>query len=292
MTKILITGHRGFVGRHFVRALEGHNLTLIDIVEGRDARDFFRHNDSHYDLVVHLAAVVGGRALIEGNPLALAVDLSIDAEMASWALRTKPSQIIYFSSSAAYPVDLQDGKQKRQLSEWHINLQAIQSPDLTYGWAKLTGEMLCDYLRQQGLTVLVVRPFSGYAADQALDYPFPSLIQRAHQRQDPFVVWGSVHTVRDWVHIEDVVEASLLFARHRLSVTINLCTGVATSFGDLARMMAEQAGYSPVISALQDAPKGVAYRVGNPTLLHNLGYTPKISIEEGVSRALFVAGQM
>jgi len=125
MTKILITGHRGFVGRHFVRALEGHNLTLIDIVEGRDARDFFRHNDSHYDLVVHLAAVVGGRALIEGNPLALAVDLSIDAEMASWALRTKPSQIIYFSSSAAYPVDLQDGKQKRQLSEWHINLQAI-----------------------------------------------------------------------------------------------------------------------------------------------------------------------
>jgi len=292
MTKILITGHRGFVGRHFVRALEGHNLTLIDIVEGRDARDFFRHNDSHFDLVVHLAAVVGGRVLIEGNPLALAVDLSIDAEMASWALRTKPSQMIYFSSSAAYPVELQDGKQKRWLSESDIDLQKIESPDLSYGWAKLTGEMLCDYLRQQDLTVLVVRPFSGYAADQSLDYPFPSLIQRAHQWQDPFVVWGSIHTVRDWVHIDDIVEASLLFARHRLSVTVNLCTGVATSFGNLAQMMANQAGYSPVISALQDAPKGVAYRVGNPTLMHNLGYIPKISIEEGVSRALFVAGQM
>lgn len=292
MSKILITGHRGFVGRHFVRELQNHDLTLIDIQEGKDARDFFRYNDTRYDLVVHLAAVVGGRAMIEGNPLALAVDLSLDAEMASWALRTKPSQIIYFSSSAAYPTELQDGKQRRWLSEWDIHLQAIKTPDMTYGWAKLTGEMLCDYLRQHDLNVLVVRPFSGYAADQALDYPFPSLIHRAHKREDPFVVWGSVNTVRDWIHIDDVVQASLVFASHRLSVTVNLSTGVATSFGELAELMARQVGYSPVISALQDKPKGVAYRVGNPTLMHSLGYVPKISLEEGVSRALFVADQM
>lgn len=290
--KILITGHKGFVGRYFVRELQKHSLTLIDIQDGKDARDFFRYNDTRYDLVIHLAAIVGGRAMIEGHPLALAVDLSLDAEMASWAMRTQPSQIIYFSSSAAYPVALQDGTFKRQLTENDIDLRKIATPDLTYGWAKLTGEMLCDYLRQIDLNVLVVRPFSGYAGDQALDYPFPSLIQRAHKKEDPLVVWGSTYTTRDWIHIDDVVAACLLLASHRLSITVNLCTGIATDFGNLAQMMAEQAGYSPVIKALEDKPKGVAYRVGSPTLLHSLGYTPKISIAEGVSRALFVAGRL
>lgn len=284
--KILITGHRGFVGRHYVKALQNHDLTLIDIVEGNDARDFFRTNEQTFDLVIHLAAVVGGRAMIEGQPLALAVDLSIDAEMATWALRTKPRQIIYFSSSAAYPTELQDWKSRRWLTEWDIHLQAIKNPDMTYGWAKLTGEMLCSYLREAGLNVLVFRPFSGYGSDQTLDYPFPSLIKRGLERQDPFQVWGSLDTVRDWIHIDDIIEASLLLAAHRLSVTVNLSTGRATSFEELAQIISSQMGYKPVIQAITDRPKGVAYRVGNPTLLHSLGYIPKISIEDGVSRGL------
>ena len=92
--KILITGHRGFVGRHYHKVLQDHDLTLVDIVEGDDARAFFQKNDITYDLVIHLAAVVGGRQMIERQPLALAVDLSIDAEMAGWAVRTRPRQII------------------------------------------------------------------------------------------------------------------------------------------------------------------------------------------------------
>lgn len=287
--KILITGYKGFVGRHFYKALENYDLTLIDIVEGNDARDFFRKNETTFDLVIHLAAVVGGRQMIERQPLALAVDLSIDAEMASWALRTRPSQILYFSSSAAYPVSLQTGGFRKRLAENDINLKAIKNPDLTYGWAKLTGEMLCDYLREAGLNVLVFRPFSGYGEDQSLDYPFPSLIQRAKARANPFYVWGALDTVRDWIHINDIVEASLLFAAHRLSLTVNLCTGRATSFQDLAYLMASQMGYKPHIEALTDQPKGVSYRVGNPTLLENLGYIPKISLEEGVSRSLSVS---
>ena len=65
--KILITGYRGFVGRHYHRALENHDLTLIDILDGNDARDFFRQNETTYDLVIHLAAVVGGRQMIENS---------------------------------------------------------------------------------------------------------------------------------------------------------------------------------------------------------------------------------
>lgn len=286
--KILITGHRGFVGRHYHKVLQDHDLTLVDIVEGDDARAFFQKNEITYDLVIHLAAVVGGRQMIERQPLALAVDLSIDAEMAGWALRTRPRQIIYFSSSAAYPTELQDGKERRWLSEWDIHLKAIKSPDMTYGWAKLTGEMLCSYLREAGLNVLVFRPFSGYGADQSLDYPFPSLIKRGLEKQDPFHVWGSLDTVRDWIHIDDIIEASLLLAAHRLSVTVNLSTGRATSFEDLAYIICGQMGYKPEIKAITDQPRGVSYRVGNPALLHSLGYVPKISLEDGVSRAIAV----
>ena len=109
--KILITGDAGFVGRAFRRYFEGqgHEIVGIDIANTlpMDARDFFRKDNTHFDKVIHLAAVVGGRKMIEGSPLALAVDLSIDAEMFGWALRTKPGCITYFSSSAAYPTALQ-----------------------------------------------------------------------------------------------------------------------------------------------------------------------------------------
>lgn len=286
--KVLITGHRGFVGRYFTKALENHHLSLVDILENKDARDFFRHNDTTYDLVIHLAAIVGGRKMIELFPLALSADLSIDAEMAQWALRTKPTQLVYFSSSAAYPIELQESGSTHKLKEPDINLSDIRQPDMTYGWAKLTGEMLCKYLREQGLSVLVLRPFSGYGTDQSSDYPFPSLIRRGLLRSDPFQIWGSELTVRDWIHIDDVVEATLLLAQCRLNVTVNLATGRPTPFGELARIICNQVRYQPDLEIALDAPKGVAYRVGDPTFLHSLGFSPKISLEEGVARALSV----
>ena len=56
--KILITGNAGFVGREFMKQLDGHDITGIDIVNGIDARDFFAKDDTQFDLVVHLAAIV------------------------------------------------------------------------------------------------------------------------------------------------------------------------------------------------------------------------------------------
>ena len=111
---ILITGSHGFVGRAFRRALPYANLTLVDLKQGVDCRKFFQLEKKQYDLVIHLAALVGGRMMIENEPLALAVDLAIDAEFATWAMRTKQPYVVYFSSSAAYPVDLQTLKLKIQ----------------------------------------------------------------------------------------------------------------------------------------------------------------------------------
>jgi len=282
--KILITGDAGFVGRAFHRYLEGkgHDITGVDIANGIDARDFFRKDETRFDLVIHLAAVVGGRKMIEGAPLALAVDLAIDAEMFGWALRTKPGRIVYFSSSAAYPIEYQNG-QSRRLHEIDIDLEHIHTPDMTYGWAKLTGEMLAVHARAQGQIVHVFRPFSGYGADQALDYPFPSFIDRAKRKADPFQIWGDGEQVRDFIHIDDIVGAVFVGIEAGIE-TVNLCSGRATSFNELAALVTAAVGYSPEFGHLESAPVGVTYRVGDSTLM-NTFYTPKISLEEGITLA-------
>ena len=285
--KILITGDAGFVGRAFRGYFEGqgHEVVGIDIANTlpMDARDFFRNDNTHFHKVIHLAAVVGGRKMIEGSPLALAVDLSIDAEMFGWAVRTKPNCITYFSSSAAYPTALQTHDVAKVLTESDINLNEIQTPDMTYGWAKLTGEMLASHARAQGLSVHVYRPFSGYGTDQALDYPFPSFIARGLAKADPFEIWGTGNQCRDFIHINDVVAAAEAGCQAEIE-TANLSTGIATSFNDLARMVAKVAGYLPRFQNLPAEPSGVDYRVGDPTLMNSF-YTPKISLEEGIQRA-------
>jgi nucleoside-diphosphate-sugar epimerase len=284
--KILITGDAGFVGRAFHRALDGkgHEITGIDIANGIDCRDFFKKDDTRYDVVIHLAAIVGGRATIEGNPLAVASDLAIDSDMFQWAIRTKPKRVVYYSSSAAYPIYLQKSTYQQRLSERDINLDHIRTPDLSYGWAKLTGETLARYARAEGIKVTVLRPFSGYGSDQALDYPFPSLIARGKAKLDPFEVWGTGEQVRDFIHIDDVVAATFAAITNDVE-NLNLCTGRPTSFIQLAEMIMLAQGYLAQIKKHPGKPSGVEYRVGDPTKMLQI-YEPKISLEEGIARAL------
>jgi nucleoside-diphosphate-sugar epimerase len=284
--KILITGDAGFVGRAFHRALDdkGHDITGIDIANGIDCRDFFKKDDTRYDVVIHLAAIVGGRATIEGNPLAVASDLAIDSDMFQWAVRTKPKHLVYYSSSAAYPIYLQKAAYKQLLREPDINLDHIRNPDYSYGWAKLTGETLAQYARAEGIKVSVLRPFSGYGSDQALDYPFPSLIARGKAKLDPFEIWGTGEQVRDFIHIDDVVAATFEAITNNVK-TLNLCTGRPTSFIQLAEMIMLAQGYLAPIKKHLGKPSGVEYRVGDPTKMLHI-YEPKITLEEGIARAL------
>ena len=283
--KILITGHKGFVGRYFISKYAGHEITGIDIKDGNDCRDFFKYTNDHFDMVIHLAAIVGGRMTIEGNPLSVATDLSIDAEMFNWAIRTKPGRIVYFSSSAAYPTKLQTDGIKMNLKEDMIDFNNISNPDLTYGWAKLSGEYLASFAQKAGIRVHVFRPFSGYGTDQDLDYPFPSYIARANRLDDPFEIWGDGLQVRDFIHMRDIVDAVDQAIELDIQGPINLGSGVATPFRELAKIVTSIKGYSPEYKFIETAPIGVTYRVSNPTKMLDF-YTPKISLEDGIKMAL------
>ena len=157
-----------------------------------DARDFFAGRidlgslaEPAFGDVFHFAAVVGGRATIDGNPMAVAIDLALDALCFNWAVRTKPDRLLYASSSAAYPVDLQGEDGAVALKESDIQFGGrLGQPDMTYGWSKLTGEYLGRIAHEHyGLHVASVRPFSGYGEEQDLTYPVPSIALRAARRR-------------------------------------------------------------------------------------------------------------
>jgi nucleoside-diphosphate-sugar epimerase len=288
---VLITGAQGFVGSHFSRHLHdaGWNVAGLDLKNREDARDFFRLSHQHYDLVIHCAAVVGGRETIEGAPLALASNLELDAGLFQWARITKPGRILYFSSSAVYPVHLQAERDHASLREDMVTPERlgplVGSPDELYGWVKLTGEILAERANRSGIETTVVRPFSGYGGDQSDSYPFPAFAARAKAREDPFIIWGAGRQVRDFIHIDDIVDASMVLASIPVTGPVNLGTGQPVSMARLAREFCRQAGYEPQFTNKPDKPSGVFWRVADVERMRNF-WRPKITLEDGIRRAL------
>lgn len=285
--RVFLSGHKGFVGRHLHAALEarGDDVTGIDLVDGDDALDFFRTNDQRFDLAFHCAAIVGGRASIDGSPLGVATNLALDAWYFRWLVRTDTPRAVFYSSSAAYPVELQQPGDIHRLVETDIDLDNPRLPDATYGLAKVTGERLARYAEAEGCRVHVLRPMSGYGEDQDEAYPFPAFIRRARGRQDPFEIWGDGSSTRDWIHIDDLVGATLAAVDQDATGPINVGWGRATSFDELASIVTTAAGYQPEIKHRLDAPQGVHHRVCDPKRMLDV-YQPKVTLEEGVRRAL------
>lgn len=286
--RVLLTGHKGFVGRHLHAAMNerGWDVDGVDLTHGgADALDLFRHENSRYDLAIHCAAVVGGRASIDGSPLGVATNLALDSWYMRWLIRTGTPRAVYFSSSAAYPVELQQPGDIHRLVETDIDLVNPRKPDATYGLAKVVGEQLAAVAEEHGTRVHVLRPFSGYGEDQAPCYPFPAFIARAKRRDDPFEIWGDGSSTRDWIHISDLVGATLAAVDQDAAGPINLGWGRAVSFDELADIVTSTAGYRPEFKHRLDSPQGVHHRVCDPKRMLDV-YQPRVTLEEGVRRAL------
>jgi len=322
MKKLLVTGGAGFVGRHLCHALleQGHKVICVDSivpltgaicpVENRgwplydptdyknfhyrrqDCRAFFQQTpDTDFEVVYHLAAIVGGRDMIEHNPLAVAEDLGIDSILWQWAKETRPGKVACFSSSAAYPIKYQTRDNYRLLTEDLIDFSYdIGMPDLSYGWAKLTHEYLARLAYQKhGIKSVTYRAFSGYGEDQDMSYPFPSVCRRVldNNGADQITVWGTGDQMRDFIHISDCVRGILSSVDViEDGSAVNLSTGILTSFKSFALTAAELIGYSPDVQGTSDKPEGVFARGGDTRLQERLGMRYRISFEEGIRRGI------
>ncbi len=321
MKKVLVTGGAGFVGRHLVKDLliKNWDVTIVDALVpgtgaispefgwplfeprdydnfnflGTDCRDFFIENkDTDFDYIFHLAALVGGRLTIENNPLAVANDLAIDSEMWKWASIRKNLKVINFSSSAAYPVYIQKSTSNIiKLKEEMISFdEKLGMPDLTYGWAKLTSEYLGVIAWQKyGIKNVVYRPFSGYGPDQDFSYPFPSICRRAIENQgnDKFIVWGSGHQSRDFIHINDCIRGVMnTFELINDGSALNLSTGIPTSFLEFAKIATSYLEYNPDVIGDETKPTGVNSRVGDTDRQNKYGFKADISFNVGVAESI------
>ena len=153
------------------------------------------------------------------------------------------------------------------------------------GSNQLSGEFLARYAAESyGIATVIYRPFSGYGEDQSFDYPFPSIVKRAMETEPPMIVWGSGEQTRDFIHIDDVVEAVMI--SHEFlepGDALNLGTGVGVSFYELAEKCLELAGRDIGVECDTSKPEGVFYRVANPERMFKY-YRPSISLEEGIER--------
>lgn len=327
MKSAIVTGGCGFVGRHLVRRLLDlrWQVKVVDPVvqqtggispevgwplfDPRDysnfshekiyCREFFLENPhAQFDYIFHLAAIVGGRIMIENKPLSVATDLAIDADMWNWVSNSNIGKVVNFSSSAAYPVSLQQSTSSVvKLKENMIKLDGnLGTPDLTYGWSKLTSEYLGKIAwSRHGVKSVVYRPFSGYGSDQDLSYPFPSICKRAieSRNKNEFLVWGSGLQSRDFIHIDDCIEGILkTMDKINDGDALNLSTGTSTSFIDFAKIATGIVGYNPKISGDTNKPVGVMSRIGDTDKQVEFGFKPKISFFDGVNEGInFWAGK-
>jgi GDP-L-fucose synthase len=260
--RALVTGHEGFVGRHLVPKLVhgGYEVYGTEDLEG-----FLRSRTAseRWDVVVHLAAnivnvhdrgKIGMRAFD---------DLELDAKMFRWLESNPPAKTMVAMSSCA-----------------------LDFPGDPYCMVKITLESFAQCLHRQGIPVVILRPFSGYGADQSLEYPFRAILSRARQRQDPLVVWGGSQ-VRDWVHIDDLTDAIIYGIEHfPRGLPLQIGTGIGTGFFTLAKMMAQAVGYDPSITGDATKETSSPRRVADPSAAMEFGWRATISLERGIRHAL------
>lgn len=268
----------------------------------QDAIDFFRthvtgnsqYSLPHFEEIYHLAAIVGGRAvLIEENPMLVATNEIIDSLFFQWVCANKNNigSVLYVSTSVAYPKAMQDRGKHVAMKEEYLKITdggSIGLPESIYGWIKLAGEYLAQVAAQKyEIPVVCVRPFSGYGEDQDLDYPIPSIAARAARREDPLTVWGSGDQGRDFIYIDDFVSAlRIAIQKIKDGSAVNIGAGALTTFNDVAKIMAELEGYDPKIVGLSERIEGSFAVYSDPTYLLSLGWKPTHAPHDGFKKVL------
>jgi nucleoside-diphosphate-sugar epimerase len=238
------------------------------------------------EVAFHLAADHGGRGYVDLHQAACATNLALDGMLFDACRRAGVEKVVYASSGCVYPNFLQaDPSEVVYLSEDQVG--PPYDADNMYGWAKLMGEMTLRACYQEwGMKSVSCRYFTVYGPRGHENHAVIAMIARSLVGQDPFEVWGNGEQIRNWTHVSDIVEGTLLAAERVDDGTgINLGTMERTRVIDAAREVLRLTGKEHLrIQLRPDKPTGPVNRVADNSLARELlGWEPRITFAQGLS---------
>jgi GDP-L-fucose synthase len=292
--RILVTGAGGFVGSHLVERLEsdGHDVFAArrrdyDLTRWDDARRLFA--DARPERVFHLAAEVGGIGANRANPGRYwYANLMMGAHVLELSRLEDVEKLVVAGTVCAYPKHTPVPFHESDL--WNGYPEETNAP---YGVAKKTILVGADaYRRQYGLDTIFLLPANLYGPRDNFDlessHVIPALIRKMLESDPEVVLWGDGSPTREFLYVEDLVDALLLAAdRYDEPDPVNVGTGVETSIAELAETVADLAGFTGEIVWDTSKPNGQPRRQLDATrAAERFGFRARTPLRDGLVRTI------
>jgi len=292
--KIFVAGHNGMVGSAIVRKLRSEgfdNLVLrrskeLDLRNQTAVEEFFKAEKPEY--VFLAAAKVGG---IHANNTYKAEfiydNLMIQNNVIHNAYKHDVKKLLFLGSSCIYP------KMSQQpIKEEYLLTGKLEPTNQPYALAKIAGIEMCNaYRSQYGCDFISAMPTNLYGPNDNYDlnnsHVLPALIRKFHeakkQGKNEVVMWGTGSPKREFLHVDDLAEASyFLMSHYSGDFALNVGTGEDISILDLAKLIKNIVGFEGEIVNDLSKPDGTPRKLLDVSAINDIGWKAKIGLEEGI----------
>lgn len=294
--RIYVAGHRGMVGSAIVRRLQGMGYTNLitrtsaelDLRNQAAVEAFYATEKPQYVFVA--SAKVGG---IHANNTYRAEflydNLMIQNNLIHQAWVHGVTKLLFLGSSCIYPK-----MAPQPLKEEYLLTGLLEPTNEPYAIAKIAGIKMCEAYRDQyGSNFISAMPTNLYGPNDNYDlnnsHVLPALIRKFHEAKaegrKEVVIWGDGSPLREFMHVDDLAEALVhLMLNYEDRLFMNAGTGQEISIRDLALLIRKITGFEGELIFDSSKPNGTPRKLMDVSRLTATGFTPKISLEEGITR--------